>query len=288
MATEADGDGAVSDAQLARRLQILATEHWGLLAARSTAQNEVLARITIYLTLVSAGLVTIGLLGQTTKFGSWFAVAALAILGFLSVVGLFTLARVLTASEEDMMYVVAMNRIRGAYAEVDRVAADAFLASTHDDEIGMAVTYSFLRYRGSLEQVLGSSAMLSLLVARLHPLAPQRRCAGELGTAVTSDAPRHGVGQALPSRAICRRYVRLEGWNPRAPTRSPPVTAACDVRAGFSLWACSPRWWLRDWPSTARCPTSRPPTSPATGSTPPPPTSRSWWSHPGSARSSSG
>jgi hypothetical protein len=167
MATEADGDGAVSDAQLARRLQILATEHWGLLAARSTAQNEVLARITIYLTLVSAGLVTIGLLGQATKFGSWFAVAALAILGFLSVVGLFTLARVLTASEEDMMYVVAMNRIRGAYAEVDRVAADAFLASTHDDEIGMAVTYSFLRYRGSLEQVLGSSAMLSLLVNAL-------------------------------------------------------------------------------------------------------------------------
>ena len=95
---------------------ILATEHWGLLAARSTAQNEVLARITIYLTLVSAGLVTIGLLGQATNFGSWFAVAALAILGFLSVVGLFTLARVLTASEEDMMYVVAMNRIRGAYA----------------------------------------------------------------------------------------------------------------------------------------------------------------------------
>jgi len=165
MGTEADGGQADSDAALARRLQILATEHWGLLAARSTAQSEVLTRITIYLTLVSAGLVTIGLLGQATKFGSWFPVAALGILGFLTVVGLMTLSRVLSVSEEDMMFVVAMNRIRGAYSEVDPTAAAAFLASTHDDQLGMSVTYSFLRFRGSFEQVIGSSAVLSILVA---------------------------------------------------------------------------------------------------------------------------
>ncbi|KQP70994.1 hypothetical protein ASF40_03985 [Microbacterium sp. Leaf288] len=169
MATGADGDGAdggeaASDAALARRLQILATEHWGLLAARSTAQSEVLTRITIYLTLVSAGLVTIGLLGQATRFGSWFPAAALGILGFLSVVGLLTLMRVMTVAEEDLMYVVAMNRIRGAYADVDPTAARYFLASPSDDQLGSMVTYSFLRYRGGLEQVLGSSMILSILV----------------------------------------------------------------------------------------------------------------------------
>ena len=88
-----DAEDAVTDAELARRLQILATEHWGLLAARSSAQSEVLTRITIHLTLVSY-----------------------------------------------------------------------FLASTHDDELGMRVTYSFLRHRGAGEQVLGSSTMLSILV----------------------------------------------------------------------------------------------------------------------------
>jgi hypothetical protein len=164
MGTEPGDAGADSDAALARRLQILATEHWGLLAARSTAQNEVLTRITIYLTLVSAGLVTIGLLGQATRFASWFAVAALGILGFLSVVGLLTLMRVITVAEEDLMYVVAMNRIRGAYADVDPTAAGYFLASPSDDQLGSTVTYSFLRYRGGLEQVLGSSMMLSILV----------------------------------------------------------------------------------------------------------------------------
>ena len=159
-----DGEDGQTDAALARRLQILATEHWGLLAARSTAQSEVLTRITIYLTLVSAGLVTIGLLGQATHFASWFAVAALAILGFLAVVGLLTLMRVLTVSEEDFMYVTAMNRIRSGYADVDPGVAEYFLASTHDDQLGMRLTYSFFRNRGSGEQIFGSSLMLAVLV----------------------------------------------------------------------------------------------------------------------------
>ncbi|MBS1674593.1 MAG: hypothetical protein JSS74_11595 [Actinobacteria bacterium] len=167
MTTEVGGSavgGSASDPVLARRLQILSTEHWGLLAARSTAQSEVLTRITLHLTLVSAGLVTIGLLGQASHFASWFPAAALGILGFVSAVGLLTLIRVLAVSEEDFMYVTAMNRIRGAYAEIDPVAATAFLASTHDDELGMRVTYSFLRHRGGAEQILGSSSVLSMLV----------------------------------------------------------------------------------------------------------------------------
>ncbi|WP_194395704.1 hypothetical protein [Microbacterium atlanticum] len=164
MATGADGDEAESDAVLSRRLQILATEHWGLLAARSTAQSEVLTRISIYLTLVSAGLVTIGLLGQATGFRSWFPTASLSILGFLTMVGLLTLIRVLLVAEEDMMYVVAMNRIRGAYREIDPVAAGNFLAATGDDQLGMSVTYSFLRRRAGPEQLLGSSMILSILV----------------------------------------------------------------------------------------------------------------------------
>src|SRR6478752_7187295 len=97
-----------SDPLLGRRAQILATEHWGLLAARGTAQSEVLTRITIYLTLVSAGLVTIGLLAQATGFRDWFAGAFLSILGFLTLIGLMTQTRVFNVAEEDLMYVVAM------------------------------------------------------------------------------------------------------------------------------------------------------------------------------------
>ena len=119
-----------SDAALGRRAQILATEHWGLLAARSTAQSEVLTRITIFLTLVSAGLITIGLLGQASDFSDWFTPAMLAILGFLCFVGFVTAVRVMNVAEEDMMYVIAMNRLRGAYVDLDPGIEQYFLAST--------------------------------------------------------------------------------------------------------------------------------------------------------------
>ncbi len=152
-----------SDAVLGRRAQLLATEHWGLLAARSTAQSEVLTRITIFLTLVSAGLVTIGLLGQASDFGGWFGGASLAILAFLSLIGFMTQVRVMNVSEEDMMYVVAMNRIRGAYVDIDPAVADVFLASPYDDQPGMKRTYSFLRPR-RVSILLGSSVMLLIVV----------------------------------------------------------------------------------------------------------------------------
>jgi len=225
MATEA-GDGA-ADAALARRLQILSTEHWGLLAARSTAQSEVLTRIALHLTLVSAGLVTIGLLGQATGFGSWFPVAALAILGFLTIVGLLTLVRVLTVSEEDFMYVTAMNRIRGAYADLDPTAASYFLASASDDQLGMRVTYSFVRHRGSVEQVLGSSSMLSILVnASVGGMFAGGLCAAlgvAVGGAVTVGVV---VGLSIVVTAVVYTGYRFTSvwrtYEPLRPSEGPP------------------------------------------------------------------
>jgi hypothetical protein len=156
-------DATESDAVLARRAQMLATEHWGLLAARGTAQSEVLTRITIFLTLVSAGLVTIGLLGQATQFDDWFTAAALAILGFLALIGLMTQARVFDVAEEDLMYVIAMNRLRGAYVDLDPPIEKYFLAAVADDMAGSQRTYSFLRPR-SFSHLFGSSFMLIMVV----------------------------------------------------------------------------------------------------------------------------
>ncbi len=143
---------------------MLSTEHWALLAARGTAQSEVLTRITIFLTLVSAGLVTIGLLGQASQFAGWFATAALSILGALAVVGVLTQLRVEAVAEEDLMYVVAMNRLRGAYVELDPSIRPYLMTSPHDDEAGMSHTYSFLRPRSGAAQMLASSAVLIILV----------------------------------------------------------------------------------------------------------------------------
>jgi hypothetical protein len=212
-----------SDAALGRRAQILATEHWGLLAARGTAQSEVLTRITIFLTLVSAGLITIGLLGQASGFDGWFTPAMLAILAFLCLIGFMTAVRVMNVAEEDMMYVVAMNRLRGAYEDLDPEVATYFLASTHDDEAGMQRTYSFLRIRG-FSHLLGSSSLLVFVVDAcvfgLFAGAIVVAVGGAIGWAITAGVL---VGVALLVGLAWYSGSGYRGtWNRYVPRRSTP------------------------------------------------------------------
>lgn len=232
MSVQPGGDGAaasepMSDAAQARRLQILSTEHWGLLAARSTAQSEVLSRITIFLAVFSAGLVTIGLLGQATAFSRWFAPAALALLAFLLVIGLLTQIRVFNVAEDDLAFVVAMNRIRTGYVDVDPGSAEYFLESTTDDIRGMQLTYAFLGPRSDASVILGGSAFLIVLVnaclaallaggalaAADAPLAAAITV-GALAALVVLGASILSVGRSY--MATWRRYI------PRRMTARPP------------------------------------------------------------------
>jgi hypothetical protein len=212
-----------SDAALGRRAQILATEHWGLLAARGTAQSEVLTRITIFLTLVSAGLITIGLLGQASEFDGWFTPAMLAILAFLCLLGFMTAVRVMNVAEEDMMYVVAMNRLRGAYVDLDPQVEQYLLASWHDDEDGMKRTYSFLRAR-SISHLLGSSSLLVFVVDAcvfgLFAGAIVVAAGGAVGLAITAGVL---IGLALlVGLAWFSEWGYRRAWGRYAPRRRTP------------------------------------------------------------------
>jgi hypothetical protein len=69
------------------RVQVLATEHWSLLATRGTAQSELLSRVTTFLMLVSSSIVGLALVGQFTRFDSRFITFALVLLGTLVVIG---------------------------------------------------------------------------------------------------------------------------------------------------------------------------------------------------------
>src|SRR5690606_3298636 len=135
------------------RAQLLATEHWSLLASRSTTQSEVLTRISIFLTLVSAGLVSLALVGQATDFSDAFITFAIGVLAFISIVGLLTQVRVLTMAQEDFLYVIAMNRLRGAYAQLGPVLRRYLLASPHDDCPGSQQTYYFFPPKRGATQV---------------------------------------------------------------------------------------------------------------------------------------
>jgi hypothetical protein len=148
----------------ALRAQFLATEHWSLLASRTTTQNEVLTRISMFLTFVSAVLVSLALVGQATAFGPSFPVFAVTILAVALMVGILTQLRVLNVGNEDLMYVLAMNRLRAAYAELAPGVEHWFMASTHDDRPGTEQTYYFLRPGRGSSVILGSSMMFIIVV----------------------------------------------------------------------------------------------------------------------------
>ncbi|GAA1816241.1 hypothetical protein [Agromyces neolithicus] len=214
----------LTDAQRSLRAQMLATEHWSLLASRSTTQGEVLTRIAIFITLVSAGLLSLGVLGNVTGFRGWFGVAALGVLFLLTFLGLITLVRVFNTASEDLMYVVAMNRLRGAYVDLDPGIERYLLMSVNDDEGGANQTYHYFYTRGS-SVVFGSSMMIITVVTAA--------VAGLLvgGTAIALSAPVWlavvigvVVGLALFVGALrhgYRMYLRI--WRTHEPLRTSPA-----------------------------------------------------------------
>jgi hypothetical protein len=156
------GADGLTDAQRSLRAQLLATEHWSLLASRSTTQSEVLTRIAIFLTLVSAGLLALGLLGNATQFRGWFGVAALGILLLLALLGMITAMRVYNTGTDDLMYVIAMNRLRGAYLDLDPGLERYLVSSPNDDQSGAERTY--YAYGPRRSQLFASSMMIITVV----------------------------------------------------------------------------------------------------------------------------
>jgi hypothetical protein len=137
-AGQADADAA---ARRALRVQMLATEHWSLLATRSLSWNEAFARASMFLSLLTGAVVALALVAQATAFGEGFVLFALLTLPVVLFVGLATYARLLEINNEDYMWVRGMNRLRGAYVEIDPGLADYFITGSTEDAMGIFRTF---------------------------------------------------------------------------------------------------------------------------------------------------
>ena len=128
-----------------RSLQILSTEHWSLLATRSMSWNESFSRTGLFLSVLSASVVALGLVGGATGFGSSFAVFALALLPVTLFIGIATFVRLDEVNMEDTYWVAAMNRIRHAYLETKPGLKPYFTAGWTDDMPGIAASFAMTR-----------------------------------------------------------------------------------------------------------------------------------------------
>lgn len=100
------------------RVQILAVEHWDLLATRSMIWNQIFSRASMFITLTSAVVVALALVSQATHFDARFRLFALLILPIMLVLGFATFIHLGEANGEDAILVMRMNRLRRAYLEL--------------------------------------------------------------------------------------------------------------------------------------------------------------------------
>jgi hypothetical protein len=192
VAAAAAHEAAATQVPVSVRAQLLATEHWSLLATRSMTWSEVMSRISIHLTVLSASLVVLALVAQASGFGTPFRVLSIGLASMVLVLGVLTAVRVTNASVDDYSLLVGMNRLRAAYVAIDPTLADHLVTGWHDDRAGVMTTYVMGVPRRGVAHVLGSTNMFMTVVNSL--------VAGTLGALVAGAA---GAAPAIVAVVGC-------------------------------------------------------------------------------------
>jgi len=141
------------------RAQLLATEHWSLLATRGLTWSEVMSRISIHLTVASASLVVLALVTQASGFGTAFHVLSIGLTSTVLVLGTMTGIRVHNASVDDAALVIGMNRLRAGYIALDPSLERYLVTSWNDDAAGVMRTYTMGNDRHVVSHVAGSTSL---------------------------------------------------------------------------------------------------------------------------------
>jgi hypothetical protein len=122
------------------KLQILATEHWSLLATRSLTYTESLGRVNMFLAVLSGAVIALALVAQADHFGTTFIAVAIFMLTVVLFTGIATIGRLMMLNRDDYKWVIGMNRLRHAYLEMHPELEPHFITSPYDDLPGALQT----------------------------------------------------------------------------------------------------------------------------------------------------
>ena len=153
-----------------RMIQILSTEHWSLLGARSLAYNEAFVRAGMFLTFLSTSFVALALLAQAMSFDRDFLSVAALVLAFDFVVGLTTFLRMNGANLDDLRANHGMARIRHAYTQISPIVTPYFTTPTHDDIDAVTTVYGPISdslFGQFLYGLSTSNGMIGLIVSMI-------------------------------------------------------------------------------------------------------------------------
>jgi hypothetical protein len=210
------------DAGTATKLQILATEHWSLLATRSLTYAESLGRVSIFLAILSGGVIALALVAQADHFGPAFIAIAIVTLSVVLFTGIATIGRLMQLNGDDHRWILAMNRLRSAYLDVHPDLAPYFTTSGYDDLPGalqtLGIDVSATRRVGSALHVFQTlPGMLSVIVAAV---------AGALGALVALAFAVPTIGVIVAGAvAFVLMIVLFRIWSRRSFTHLDPTLA---------------------------------------------------------------
>ena len=122
------------------KMQILATEHWSLLATRSLGYTDSFGRANMFFAVLSGAVIALALIAQGGHFNTTFYVAAILLLATVYFVGMATIARIGHLNAEDAYWLRGMNRIRHAYLELRPELGKYFVTGQYDDMHGVFTT----------------------------------------------------------------------------------------------------------------------------------------------------
>jgi hypothetical protein len=117
----------------------------------------------MFITVLSAAVVSLALVAQATAFGSGFRLFALLVLPVVLLVGVATFLRLGDANTDDFGLVLGMNRLRHAYLELAPELEPYFVTGHHDDRTGLTQSYG-LGYHAGLGRVLAATPNLVAII----------------------------------------------------------------------------------------------------------------------------
>ena len=156
----------------------LGTEQVVLQAAASSTINEAGNRSTIYLSMLSSGLVAIGFAGDSPTL---LATLTFTILPTIFMLGWFTVVRLVDTSVENITVRRRMERIREHFSQSDPAGAQLIaLDNPRTGELGVRYARSSFLFTmasmiGAVNSVLGGALVVLVLVIGLdvQPLPAQ-------------------------------------------------------------------------------------------------------------------
>jgi hypothetical protein len=116
-----------------RAVDILSTEHWSLLSARTLGYQEMFGRTTIFIGILSGSIIALALLAQATQFGPETLSFAAVFFAVSLFIGITTFVRCVTINFEDARWVVGMSQLRRAYLQIVP-ELEPFFVTSHEPE----------------------------------------------------------------------------------------------------------------------------------------------------------